>query len=132
MKEVFDWILQIYALLAIIPFLSFLLLWLLHYAFKRDKKKATALAMDITTFLLMGSVSVMYDRIFKGVGGFWIILLLFLIAAGLIGGVQNRLKGAVDVRKLIRVVWRFGFLFLSLFYVLFLFIGIGKSMLTQM
>ncbi|MFD2880000.1 DUF3397 family protein [Paenibacillus rhizoplanae] len=43
--------------------------------------------------------------------GFFLILLIVLISAGLIGGAQNRLKGGVDGKRLLRAVWRLSFFF---------------------
>jgi hypothetical protein len=128
MSVFMNWIANFYASLAVMPFASFILLWFIFYAVYRNKKKATALSMDITTVLLIGAVSVMYDHIFpRGVAGYWWIFLFFLIGGGLIGNAQNRMKGSVNMSRLVRVLWRVGFLVLGLFYILFLFIGIGKS-----
>ncbi|MDP5273142.1 DUF3397 domain-containing protein [Chengkuizengella axinellae] len=117
----------IYAILSLLPFVSFGLLWVVLYFKFENKKKATNLAMDFTTPLLIGAVAVMYDLIFESssFGGIWLIILIFLIFGGLIGNLQNRLKGKVHIKKLVRVIWRIGFLVLSTSYILFLFLGIG-------
>jgi hypothetical protein len=72
----------------------------------------------------------MLDIIFKiSFGGIWVLLLIFLVAAGLVGNYQNRLHGAVDFKKLIKIIWRLGFLVLSCVYFLLLIIGIVNHML---
>jgi hypothetical protein len=117
--------LNLYALLSILPFLSFALIWVIVFVMYHDKKKSTTLAMDVTTVLLIGSVSVMFNVIFdSGFGGFWWIVLFFLITGGVLGNLQNRLKGSVNPKKLVRVVWRVGFLLLSFLYAIFIVIGI--------
>lgn len=118
------------AFLAVAPFISFFALWFVSYFIFRNKKKATALAMDITMFFLIAVVSVMFNEIFNSGLGFWLILLFFLIAAGLMGSAQTRLKGRVDAVKIYKVIWRIGFIFLGVLYILFIFIGIIKNIFS--
>jgi hypothetical protein len=118
------------AFLAVAPFFSFIALWFISFVIYNNKKKATAIAMDITTFFLIAVVSVMFNEIFNTGLGFWIILLLFLIAAGLVGNAQNRLKGRLDIVKLYKVIWRIGFLILGVLYILFILIGIIKNIFS--
>ena len=94
---------------------------------KRERKKATEFAMDVTTLLLIGIVSSGFDNVFPNmIGGFWIVLFVFLLMAGLIGNAQNRVHGKVDVRRLIRAVWRIGFFLLAFAYIFLVLIGIVK------
>jgi hypothetical protein len=92
------------------------------------------LAMDVTTALLVGCVAVLFDRIF-GIGssfGVYLIILVLLLLGGFLGNIQFRKRGTVDTKKVFRAVWRIGFLFMSVLYVLFMFIGIGKVLLLPM
>ncbi|PYI54659.1 DUF3397 domain-containing protein [Paenibacillus flagellatus] len=123
-------LIHIYAFSAAVPFVWFFALWIGVYYWRRDGKRATKLAMDVTTLLLIGSVSVMYYQLFHSNFGFFLILLFFLIGYGLVGNFQYRIKGRIDHRRIIRLLWRLGFLGLSAVYVLFLFIGLGKSILS--
>jgi hypothetical protein len=117
-----------YAYMAIIPFIPFLIVCAAAYFMTNNGKKAIVWAMDITTFFLIGAVSVMYNVVFpSGLGGIWWIVLLFLITGGLIANMQNKLKGQIDPRRIVRAVWRLGFLFLSLFYVLLFIVGITQK-----
>jgi hypothetical protein len=126
-----EWIrtvlINLYAFFAVVPFISFAVFWFIFVLIWKDKKKAIGTAMDITAFFLVGVVAVMFNEIFNSALGFWLILLMFLIAVGLIGNAQNRLKGRVDLQKLLKVIWRIGFLVLSVLYILFLLIGIIQS-----
>jgi hypothetical protein len=115
-----------YAFLAVIPLIPFLVLYFSYYLDSRDKKKAFRLAMDITMVLLVGSVAVLFNLIFKSSFGFYGILLLVLISAGLMGNLQYRAKGKLDVMRIVRAVWRLGFFFMSLMYVLLMCIRIGQ------
>mgnify|MGYP001348796617 FL=1 len=120
-------ILQLYAVLALLPFVSFFLFWAIAYAVKKERKKATQIAMDVTTLLLVGIVSSGIDNVFPNfIGGIWIVILIFLLMAGLIGNAQNRIHGQVDVRRLLRAVWRIGFFILAVAYILLVLIGIIK------
>lgn len=123
-------ILSIYGVLAIVPIFPFVLVGVITYFVKQDKKQAVQLAMDVTTFFLVGVVAAMLDEIFPGssINGIWIVLLVLILLTGLLGNAQTRLKGKVNYKKLIRVVWRMGFVLLSLLYVIFLIVGVAKTL----
>jgi len=112
--------------LSIIPIFPFLLIYLISTFLKKDKKKSFLVAMDVTTLFLLLSVSALFNNIFQSTFGFYLILLSVLIAAGLIGGAQNRLKGQVDGKRLLRAVWSLSFLFMSVGYLVFMFVGLIK------
>jgi len=112
--------------LSVIPFIPFLLVYFVSIVLKKEKKKSLLLAMDITTLFLLLSVSALFNNIFHNGFGFYLFLLIILIAAGLIGGAQNRLKGKVDGKRLLRAVWRLSFLFMSVGYLVFMFVGLIK------
>jgi hypothetical protein len=118
-------------LLATVPFVAFAFVWAAAYFITRDKKKTTRLAMDITTALLIGAVASMWNRLFHSQFGFWLIVLVILIAIGLLGSYQNRVRGAIDMKKIVRIVWRVGFLGLSLMYILFLILNIGAYFISN-
>ncbi|MBD3918001.1 DUF3397 domain-containing protein [Paenibacillus sp. PR3] len=123
---------QVYAFLAVIPVIPFALIYWGYGSFANDRKKAFMLAMDVTTVLLVGCVAVLFNNIFGGSFGFYLIVLVLLLLGGFIGNMQFRKRGAVDSKKVFRAVWRIGFLFMSVLYVLFMFIGIGKVLLLPM
>lgn len=117
--------------LTVVPFISFIALWFISYLIFKNKKRSTAIAIDVTMFFLIIVVSVMFNEIFNSGLGFWLILLFFLIAAGLMGSAQTRLKGRLDAGKLYRVIWRIGFVVLGVLYILFIFIGIIKNIFSE-
>lgn len=108
--------------LGVIPVVPFLIVYFIGIGLRKDKKKTLLLAMDVTTLFFLLSVSALFNLLFNVKFGFYFILLIVLISAGLIGGAQNRIKGKVDGRRLFRAVWRLAFFFLGTLYVLFLFI----------
>ncbi|GIO39143.1 hypothetical protein J41TS12_40040 [Paenibacillus antibioticophila] len=104
--------------LSIIPFVPFVLVYLVSLYFaKKDQKAAIKLAMDVSTFFLILSVSALFNIVFSSSSGFYLILLVILIATGLIGGAQTRMKGKVNIRKLVRVVWRLTFAGTGVLYI---------------
>jgi hypothetical protein len=105
-----------YAALSVIPFAAFAAVWFGVYLVTKNKKQATAWAMDVTTLLLIGSVAVLYNNVFHSTFGIYLLLLLFLIGFGVLGNVQQRAKGRIDVKRIIRAVWRLGFMGLSVAY----------------
>ncbi|MCZ8518757.1 MULTISPECIES: DUF3397 domain-containing protein [Paenibacillus] len=129
MVVLLQWLQQLYLFLALVPFAAFLLTWGAVYGITRDKRKATHYSMDITSVFLIGSVAVMSRNIFgSGMLG-WTVVLVFLVAAGLLGNMQNRKRGKVDLVRIARTLGRLGFVFLSACYVLLLLVGIGKYMI---
>jgi len=123
-----DAIIRIYAFLAIAPFLPFALVWAGVYLYKKDKKTATKLAMDVTTFALIGIVAVLFNQLFHSSFGLYLILLLFLLGYGILGNMQQRVRGRFDPKRTLRAVWRLGFLGLSSAYVLLMLIGIAQNL----
>ncbi|UQZ32896.1 DUF3397 domain-containing protein [Paenibacillus sp. PK3_47] len=110
--------------LSVIPVVPFLLVYFIGIGLKKEKRSTLFLAMDITTIFLLLSVSALFNNIFNSQFGFFLILIIVLISAGLIGGAQNRLKGKVDGKRLLRAVWRLSFFFLGACYVLFMITGL--------
>jgi hypothetical protein len=113
-----------YAALALMPFLTFALVWGIVFLYKKEKKYAIKRAMDVTTVLLIGVVSALYNIVFQSTFGFYLLLLLFLIGFGLLGNLQQRTKGRIDLKRVARAIWRIGFLGLSAAYLLLMTVGL--------
>lgn len=123
MKEIITVPLIILSILPVLPFLT-VYYFCLHLDY--SKKAAIMRAMDVTTFFLIISVSALFNMQFGSNFGFYLILLILLITGGLIGGAQNRKKGKIDIRLLLRAVWRITFAGTGVAYILLFII----SMLT--
>jgi len=80
--------------------------------------------MDVTTLFLVIVVATMYNTIFGGSFGFYLIVLVLLIAGGLLGGAQNRKRGKIDALKLVKTIWRLTFFVMAFFYIIFLITGV--------
>lgn len=128
MQFIWNLLQSVFAAAAIVPFVTFVILHIILTRYMNDKKRAKSLTIDITTALLIISVSAMFNVIFSpAINGIWIIVLAFLVAFGLAGGAQTRNRGQVNLSKTFRMIWRIGFLLLSVLYILFLLIGIVQS-----
>ncbi|WP_145323197.1 DUF3397 domain-containing protein [Paenibacillus xylanexedens] len=122
----------LFIVLSILPFFPFFLVYWGMYAWKKDKRTAMRTAMDVTTFFLVFSVSALFNLTFESNFGFYLTLLLILLALGFIGGAQNRLKGKVDGGRMFRAVWRMAFIIMSFGYVLFTLFGLIRYFMQQM
>ncbi|MDO7905421.1 DUF3397 domain-containing protein [Paenibacillus sp. JX-17] len=110
--------------LSIAPFIPFCIVFFITDKITGQRKQAVKLAMDITTFFLIAVVAGLFNHLFHSSFGFYLILLLILIAFGLLGGAQNRMKGKVDFKRVIKAVWRISFLLTSMSYIVLIVIGI--------
>ncbi|MDR0268946.1 MAG: DUF3397 domain-containing protein [Paenibacillus sp.] len=118
--------------LSILPFFPFLLVYFIHYWRKQNKKASLKLAMDVTTLFLIISVSALFNLTFDSKFGFYLILLLLLIAIGLIGSAQTRIKGRIDIQKMAKVIWRMSFILMGFSYLIFTLIGLFKYIIITM
>ncbi|MBY0117548.1 DUF3397 domain-containing protein [Paenibacillus xylanexedens] len=122
----------LFIVLSILPFFPFFLVYWGMYVWKKDKRKALRMAMDVTTFFLVFSVSALFNLTFHSNFGFYLTLILILVALGFIGGAQNRLKGKVDRGRMFRAVWRMSFVIMSFGYILFTLFGLFRYFMQQM
>lgn len=118
----------LYALLAVVPFVPFALVYGISRWFTGDSKRAFRQAMDVTTVLLIGCVAVLFNRIFSNSFGLYGILLLMLLGGGLLGNMQYRKRGRIESGKLFRAVWRTGFFVMGVMYILLMTAGITQHM----
>lgn len=118
--------------LSILPFFPFIIVYWVMYAWKKDKRVAVRKAMDVTTLFLIFSVSALFNLTFETNFGFYLTLIFILIALGLVGGAQNRLKGKVDGGRMFRAVWRMAFVMMSFGYILFTIFGLFRYFMNSM
>ncbi|MFC4599400.1 DUF3397 domain-containing protein [Cohnella hongkongensis] len=124
MSSIWNALVQSYAFLATVPVIPFILVYVIMTFIGSERKNAIQLSMDVTTAFLFGCVaSLLNGRLHTSFGPFF-LLLVMLIGGGLIGSAQNRARGKVDVRKLLRAVWRLSFFGLSVLYVILMLLAI--------
>jgi hypothetical protein len=118
MSWIWNHIVYVYAGLATVPVIPFLIVYLIGAFRGMERKKAIRLSMDITTAFLLGIVAMLMKERFGSNLGFYFIIMIMLIGAGLIGNAQNRIRGKVNTARIIRAVWRLSFFAMSLMYLL--------------
>lgn len=123
-----EWMANMYAVMATIPFVTFFIIYLAVRWIKGDSTAAVGWAINVTTFFLISAVSTMYGLISapQSASFFWWILLFWLVITGGMGFLQLKLKGGLNLVKLTRAAWRVTFVALSITYVIFFFIGIAR------
>jgi len=129
MSAVWNFLFHAYVTLAVVPYLVFAGVWAATYFIWKNKQKSTKLAMDVTTFFLISSVAALVKSVFGFSFILWFIILLMLIAFGLAGGYQYRVKGKLDVIKVLRLIWRLTFAIFSVLYVLLLLVEFIRHLL---
>ncbi|MBW5444842.1 DUF3397 family protein [Cohnella sp. CFH 77786] len=109
---------QTYMVMAGLPFIPFLIVYAIGVVRGMEKKKAIRLSMDVTNVFLIGIVAALLSKLSGSSFGFYFILLVMLIGAGLLGNAQNRIRGKIDPYKIVRAIWRLSFFAMALLYVL--------------
>ncbi|MFC5403044.1 DUF3397 domain-containing protein [Cohnella soli] len=115
---------QAYAFIATVPVIPFLIVYFISLARGLDRKSSIQLAMDVTTVFLIGFVAGMLNTRLHSSFTLYFIILVMLVAGGLIGSAQNRLRGKVDAGKLVRAVWRLTFFCLVPLYLILMLLEI--------
>lgn len=118
MSRIWSVLAETYMVLAGLPFIPFLMTYIIGIWRGMERKKAFHLAMDVTTVFLIGIVSALLSSRSGSSFGFFFIVLVMLIGAGLIGNAQTRVRGKINPPKIVRAVWRLSFFAMVLLYVL--------------
>lgn len=118
--------------LSMLPFFPFLIVYYGMVYFKKPKKTALHMAMDVTTIFLIAAVAALFNSTFNLNFGVYLILLVMLIALGLIGSAQTRLKGKINYRRMIRAVWRMAFVVMGFSYIVLLSFGLFSYIIDFM
>jgi len=121
MDAVLQFLFDTYTILAVVPYVVFAAVFGLTYAITSDKKRGIKLSIDVTTAFLIPAVAGLINVVFGFTFILWFIILIILIAFGLVGGYQYRLKGKLELVKIVRLIWRLAFaLFAALYVILFI------------
>lgn len=107
-----------YKAIAVFPFIPFLIVYAIVVLRGGERRTAVRTAMDCTTFFLVGIVAILLNNRSGSGFGFYLIALVMLIGAGLIGNAQNRLRGKIRPDKIFRAVWRLSFFAMSFLYII--------------
>ncbi|RUS48450.1 DUF3397 domain-containing protein [Cohnella sp. AR92] len=130
MSAIWNALVSIYAAIAVVPIIPFLIVFFFAKWRGQERNQAIKLSMDVTTVFLIGCVSMLLNRLGTSFGPY-ILLLFMLIMGGLLGNAQNRARGSVDSRKLIRAIWRLTFFLTTILYVLLTIVDIAGRIIGK-
>lgn len=129
LQAVFDFFQNIYAVLAVMPIVPFLIIFIVFRFIFGNPKQAVRLAVDITMPLLFGCVAALINVTFGSLIGAYILLFIILLCTGLLGKLHFDKYGEIIAKKLFLAVWRISFFVLAFFYVLLMLFGLVKSLI---
>jgi len=118
----------IISFLLLYPIVLFILTFIVSKYFLHKRKKSIGIAADVTTFLLFFSVSHVYSVIFSKNIGF-ILIICSLLLATILTFLDWRTKKEMEVRPLLRKIWRLLFMLLCLFYAFLWIFGVIRYVL---
>ncbi|MFJ7970649.1 DUF3397 domain-containing protein [Psychrobacillus sp. NPDC096389] len=125
MNDIFN---TIISFLLLYPIVLFILTFIVSKYFLHKRKKSIGIAADVTTFLLFFSVSHVYSVIFSKNIGF-ILIICSLLLATILTFLDWRTKKEMEVRPLLRKIWRLLFMLLCLFYAFLWIFGVIRYVL---
>lgn len=96
-----------------------------------NKYKAIGLAADITTFLLLFSIPIALQAVWN-IGILMPMLIVVLVIAIVFTYVDWRTKKELEVKPLMKKIWRFYFLLFSITYFIIWIVGITHSVMMFM
>ncbi len=118
-----------WALITILPFIGFILVYGVVFFLKRQHRLAIHWSITITNILLIHAVATTYGVIWpEAWSAWWWIVLVMLGIAGLLGWLQLKVKGKISVKKIGFSTWRLTFVLFGLAYIFLLGTGIWKTM----
>ncbi|PKR78528.1 hypothetical protein CEY16_01870 [Halalkalibacillus sediminis] len=109
----------IIAILATIPYLSFIIIFILLKRFTGQSTYSTKLAADLSSILFIIAVNALLFMIFDQSFLVW-TLVFYLVLLGIIITFQRTRDIHIDIWKACRQVWRGGFIFWALSYLILL------------
>ncbi|MFJ5771300.1 DUF3397 domain-containing protein [Psychrobacillus sp. NPDC093180] len=126
MKDIFNTIISFFILF---PIVLFILTFIVSKYLLHKRKKSIGIAADITTFLLFFSVSHVFSIVFSKTIGFELVI-CSLIFATVLTYLDWRSKHEIEVRPLLRKIWRMLFMLLCIFYAFLWLFGVIQYVLS--
>ncbi|MER2169322.1 MAG: DUF3397 family protein [Psychrobacillus psychrodurans] len=121
-------IISLISIIVLVPAILFIASFgIAKYGFHK-RKKSIGIAADITTFLLFFSVSHVFNIIFEKEIGFILIIIAIMIAT-VITVLEWKMKKEIEIKPLLRKLWRLFFILLCVMYALLWVIGVIRYVL---
>lgn len=127
MKQVIK-IVNILSFFILFPILVFIFTFLVSKYIVHKRKKSIGIAADFTTFILFFSVSHVFSIIFSKNIGFYLVVFALLLAT-IITYLDWRTKKEIEIKSLLRRIWRLLFLLLCVFYAFLWLFGVIRYVL---
>ncbi|MFJ8066213.1 DUF3397 domain-containing protein [Psychrobacillus sp. NPDC096426] len=125
MNDIFN---TIISFLILFPVVLFIMTFFVAKYFLHKRKRSIGIAADVTTFLLFFSVSHVYSVVFvKNIG--FLLIICSLIFGTIMTFFDWRTKSEMEVRPLLRKIWRMLFMLLCLFYAFLWIFGVIRYVL---
>jgi hypothetical protein len=118
------------SLFVIVPLITLLFFYFILVKLVKRPKRAFLVAADLTTFFLIYSVYSLV-LVLWGYGIGWWIFLLYIVVLLFVVIVFWQLHEEVNIKKSLRIAWRFHFLFYLLTHVSLFVYGIINSMIKS-
>ncbi|MGG1678818.1 DUF3397 domain-containing protein [Neobacillus sp. NRS-1170] len=112
-----------------LPFLGFLLTFLIFKLVTKNTRKSVHKALDYTTILFIFSVHFLIITIW-GKSLFWLIILLMIVIAMMFVLVHWKVKEEIIIKKVMKGFWRFNFILFFFFYISLTLYGLIHRALT--
>lgn len=126
-KQVIE-IVNILSFFILFPILVFIFTFLVSKYIVHKRKKSIGIAADFTTFILFFSVSHVFFIIFSINIGFYLVVFALLLAT-IITFLDWRTKKEIEIKSLLRRIWRLLFLLLCVFYAFLWLFGVIRYVL---
>ncbi|HWO77423.1 MAG TPA: DUF3397 domain-containing protein [Bacillus sp. (in: firmicutes)] len=116
------------AIFIMIPFFSYILVFVIVKSITRDHKRAVRNSIDITTFFLFICIQFMIAEIW-GAGYIWFFYIGILVLAIIFSFFHWKGNVEIQYRKLLKGLWRIQFIVFFVMYFFFLLYGLTTSVL---
>ncbi len=107
----------------LLPYLVFVLLFLVLNKMIRKPKRAFGIAADVTTFILLFAVPIAIEALFD-VKTMIYFFCLAIVVSVVLTIYEWKSKKEIELIPLIRKIWRLLFLLLSICYLIVIFLGL--------
>lgn len=120
-------IVYVFSVFIALPFLAFIVANLLAKKYMPDTQKARSIAINITTFCLFISVSVLFQVVANMKSGIFITILIWGAFFAFLVLLQWKFKTQIDIEKALKGSLRLWFIALWVFYIVLFIIGISNA-----
>ena len=111
-----EWLAGAVALLGLLPFVVFPVVYMVYVAMRSERAVAVQVAADVTTAFLLPVVVVWFNALSGWRVTGWIVIAVAVCAAGFVALLQWRARRRIQLRRIVRLLWRSAFVCSSVAY----------------